>query len=142
MRGALYEGRKHDLGCPEDDYCVIHRRLGREVPCGAEAGCPNWVRCAAPAPPAEALRRISFLVRLESMANVGCKWQVNDLSFDVWTELIILATERQRLDRLIREQQEASREAEREANTKADEARQMDKIPPPGASLFPGNAPR
>lgn len=95
-----------------------------------------------PPPDPAALARIGFLVRLESMANVGCKWQVNDLSYDVWSELIVLATERQRIDRLIREQQDTAREAEREVDHKADEARRDSGIPAPGGSIFPGNAPR
>jgi len=139
IRAVVYETPRHALGCPDDDVCTLFRPLGQQTPCGPDNGCQKWVTCTEPPPEVAAIPRISLLVRIESMVNVGCKFGPNDLSPELWDGLVLLAVERQRMERLIRKQQDTARERERgspEAQHAVNAMRKADHIPPPGESLF------
>jgi len=77
------------------------------------------------------------LTRLESLINFGCKLGLDDLPSQVWDELLILGSERQRMDAVVREQKDESRAKDVEAERKMAAARKESGVPPPGVSLFP-----
>lgn len=110
IRRTLYEAHKHDLGCPEEWECTLFKKLGTTKPCGPENGCKNFLTPVEAPPDPDALRRVKFLTRLESMVAVGCKFQLNDLDWETWTELILLAHERQRMREVIDKGKDAQRE--------------------------------
>lgn len=85
------------------------------------------------------MARVRFLVRVESTINVGCKYGPNDLAPEVWSDLILLAQERQWMDRLVQafhRQLSETKQAEQAALTSL----RADAGVSTGRSLFPGPA--
>jgi hypothetical protein len=81
--------------------------------------------------------RIQFLLRIESLINVGCKYQPDDLPPRVWDELIAMALERQFVDRLVDQRRNKNRQQDRAIN----QARKQTGLPPPGGTLFKHSRP-
>lgn len=108
---------------------------------GACSHCPKHLVPVEPDPEAAAGTRLRFLVRVESLINVGCKFGPNDLPASVWDELTVLAIERQRMDRIIMEQRDKARQQDAGVPAGAElemaKARRETGIPPPGGSIFP-----
>ena len=138
MRRALYQSRKYDLGCPKTGQCSVFQRLGGEKDCGPDNGCQHFLSPAEEIPATWAIRRLVFLTRLESMVNVGCKFAPNDLDPRTWSELVMLALERQRMEDLLRKGRDTKRDKpspEAEAAFRA--SRKELGMPEGGGSLFP-----
>lgn len=81
--------------------------------------------------------RVRWLIRLESLINVGCKFGPNDLDPDTWDELIAMALERQFVDRLVAVRREKNQHQE----SKLRETRQATGVPQPGGTLFEHSKP-
>jgi hypothetical protein len=81
--------------------------------------------------------RVRYLVRLESMVNVGCKFGPNDLPADVWDQLVTLAMERAFVDRLVQKRHDR----QGHENRAMGKARATTGVPPPGGTLFPTKKP-
>ncbi len=81
--------------------------------------------------------RIQFLVRVESMINVGCKFGPNDLPMHVWDELQAMALERQFVDQLIDRRRERRRKQEHAESS----ARSQTGLPQPGQTIFQTSKP-
>ena len=143
IRRALYHSHKFDLGCPRDGECLIFKALKVTKPCGPENSCKHFFGPVEPEPHPVALARIRFLTRLESMVNVGCKFQVNDLDGQTWSELIMLAIERQRVQDKLAKGREAQREKPPEPEEKKafETARKELGLPPVGGAIFPSRTP-
>jgi len=144
VRRALYQSRKHDLGCPKSGVCTLFTQLGETRPCAADNGCKSFVGPAEDPPAASAMVRLSFLTRLSSMVNVGCKFAPNDLDPRTWSELIMVALERQRIDDIIRKGQDRKRDKDKpppEAEKALRESRKALGLPEGGTSLFPQTKP-
>jgi hypothetical protein len=82
-------------------------------------------------------RRIGFLIRLESMVNVGCKFGPNDLTPDTWDQLVALALERQFVQGLL----DRRREKKGETEHRNKEAHRQTGIPAPGGTFFKSKIP-
>lgn len=80
---------------------------------------------------------MKYLVRLESLINVGCKFRPDDLPPGVWDELIALALERAFVDKLVRQRQEKKSDQDREMS----KARAATGLPQPGGTIFPTSKP-
>lgn len=78
------------------------------------------------------LVRVRYLVWVESLVNVGCKFQLNDLPMQVWNELIALAQERAFVDRLLHYRREKQADVDRGMS----KSREATGLPPPGKSIF------
>lgn len=76
--------------------------------------------------------RVHFLIRVESLINVGCKFRPDDFPAHVWDELIALALERAFVDRLVDQQRRRSQEQEHQLSR----ARAATGVPPPGGTIF------
>lgn len=123
-RSALYYAYKDSFGCT----------------CDSEA-CPKHLRLEGIEPPdPDSYRRVRHIVQLESMVNVGCKFQVGDLSPAQWSNLIDLAKERAWMDDHVRGVQEKVRELDRALNKAITDVRSEVGIPPPGQSIFKTSA--
>jgi hypothetical protein len=123
---------KLDLGCPAEERCDLIK-----MQADACLGCPKQLRPVEPEPDPSIGRRLSYLTRLESLLTLGCKVGLDDLPVRVWDELLILASERQRMDAVVREARDESRAKDVEADRKIAAARKESGVPPPGVSLFP-----
>jgi hypothetical protein len=129
---VLYLVHQWDLGCPTPEKCDLI-----SLQADACSGCPKQLRPVEPDPDPLIGRRLSYLTRLESLINFGCKLGLDDLPSQVWDELLILGSERQRMDAVVREQKDESRAKDVEAERKMAAARKESGVPPPGVSLFP-----
>lgn len=78
------------------------------------------------------LVRVSYLTRIESMVNVGCKFAPDDLDPSTWDQLIAVALERQFVEELLRKR----REKKGETNTQQQAARRQAGVPAPGGTIF------
>lgn len=83
------------------------------------------------------LVRIQYLVRLESLINVGCKFGPDDLPARVWDELLAMALERQFVDTLVEWRRDRQRAQERSVS----KARQQTGLPGPGQTIFEHSRP-
>jgi hypothetical protein len=81
--------------------------------------------------------RVQFLVRLESLINVGCKFGPNDLAPHVWDELLAMALERQFMESLV----DHRRERARAQDSAVSKARQQTGLPQPGQTIFAHSRP-
>jgi hypothetical protein len=81
--------------------------------------------------------RVQFLLRLESLIQIGCKYQPDDLPPRVWDELLAMALERQFVDRLVEHRRAKGRREEQAVN----KARQATGLPPPGGTVFTPSKP-
>ena len=77
--------------------------------------------------------RVGYLLRLESLINVGCHFGPSDLPAQVWHELIVLNIERAYIDRVL----DKRREKHSKEETALSEARSATGIPQPGGTIFP-----
>lgn len=84
-----------------------------------------------------AMARVHYLMRLESLINVGCKFRPDDLPASVWDELIAMALERAFVDKLVDQQ----REKHRREDTAMSKARAATGTPPPGQTMFKTSKP-
>lgn len=84
-----------------------------------------------------AMVRVQFLVRIESLVNVGCHFGPDDLPPAVWDELIAYAIERAYIERIL----DQRRERHSEEQSVANEARTATGAPPPGGTIFPTSRP-
>lgn len=136
LRSALFHARKYDLGCPTEAKCAFFRDQ-QERAC---EGCPKRLTPVEPLPPPVAGARLRYLTQIESMVAVGCKFGPDDLTPRTWQELIWLRLERDRMDDLIRgaKDREPAAALPAEQQTRQNEIRRIDNIPPPGQSLFRG----
>lgn len=82
--------------------------------------------------------RIKHITRIESLVNIGCKFQLDDLDADQWRDLLILATERQWMQAKVQEFRESMRGQDREVKDAQTEVRKAAGLPAPGQSLFSG----
>ncbi len=76
--------------------------------------------------------------------NIGCHFAPNDLPPRTWSELVMLALERQRMDELLRkgrEKQSAKDRPPPEAEKAFRESRKQLGLPEGGTSLFPQSRP-
>lgn len=150
LRAALFAAHRYDAGCPKTGLCSLHSVFGKEVPC-APGACTKFVGPRLERDP-EAVEsaRVRHLVHIESMVNVGCKFGPNDLDPATWEELIWLAMERGRMDRLVNAAKDRNRDAgakdpkEEDALRKARELGGAGSAGATGASLLPrgGKPPR
>ena len=136
IRSALYQTKKHDLGCPASGECAERSTAGQVVACGSDLGCPRFLLPVEPQVDPRWLPRINLLVRIEGWINVGMKAAPNDLPPRIWDELTILAQERQRMDERVREQRDRIRHKQADEDKKLRAARQLDHLPPPGGTIF------
>ena len=83
------------------------------------------------------MARIQFLLRIESLINVGCKFQPDDLPMHVWDELIAMALERQFVDRIVDKRRSRHRQQDRALQ----QARKQTGLPPPGGTIFKHSKP-
>lgn len=144
MRRALYQFRKYDLGCPKSGQCALFLKLGEKRDCGPANGCKHFLQPVEEVPASWAMRRITFLTRIESMVNVGCKFAPNDLDPRTWSELIMMALERQRMDDLLRKGKDAQSRKDKptpEAEAALRVSRKELGMPETGTSLFPQTRP-
>jgi hypothetical protein len=88
-------------------------------------------------------KRFAFLVRLENMKEVGCRFTLDDFNASTWDELIVLAQERAFMDSVIataRHEKDAQRDRHESytpsAQAEVNAARAQLGVPPPGQSLF------
>lgn len=81
--------------------------------------------------------RVRYLIWVESLVNVGCKFRPDDLAPDVWDQLMALSMERSFLDRLIEER----REKQHKEDVAINKARAATGHPPPGGTIFPHSKP-
>jgi hypothetical protein len=140
LRAALFHAHRHEAGCPKSGICSLHQAVGKPLPCGPES-CNKFVGPRVePEPTAPEGVRVRYLVHLESMVNVGCKFGPNDLDPDTWGELVALAIERARMDRLIHAAKDKAREGGAKETRETEEAlrasREQLGIPGAGKSLF------
>ena len=120
MRCVFYQGRRNDFGCE-----------GNECECGK-----HLILAGYEEPDARLLRRVRFLIKIESMQLVGCTFHVNDLDRDTWEELIMLKRARNWIDAEVESQRDRIRK-QKEAEEKGMAiARKEMGIPAPGKSLF------
>lgn len=81
--------------------------------------------------------RLMFLLRIESYINVGAKYGPNDLEPQTWDHLLVLASERAFMDRLL----DKRREGRRGNDAAMQKARQQTGLPAPGGTLFAHSKP-
>ena len=121
IRVRMYRDRRDSFGCDEPD-CTCGRHLTLDLPDAPIDG--------------RTLPRLRHLVRLESMISVGCHFLPNDLDYDQWQDLILLANERQWMEAQVEAQREQIRDAKAKMDAAMAEARKESGVPPPGQSLF------
>jgi hypothetical protein len=80
----------------------------------------------------EMMVRVAYIMRVEAMVNVGCKYGPNDLDPSTWDHLLILASERAFVDRVV----DARREKHKHSDAGMAKARQVTGAPAPGGTLF------
>jgi hypothetical protein len=110
VRAWLLEGRKKELGDPPVEPPAHNRGL---------------------------MKRVQFLLRIESLINVGCTFRPDDLPPRVWDELIAMALERQFVDRLVDRRRSNQRSQDQAVNA----ARRQTGLPPPGSTIFQHSKP-
>jgi hypothetical protein len=71
------------------------------------------------------------------MINVGCKYGPNDLEPSTWDHLIVLASERAFVDRILDRRRDRNKRDEAGVNR----ARQQGGLPLPGQTIFPTSKP-
>jgi hypothetical protein len=71
--------------------------------------------------------------------DAGCPFQSGDLPVSLWEALAHLKIERNRFEGLVMEQRTERAKADAAIRKAQNEARKLDKIPPPGQSLFGGS---
>jgi hypothetical protein len=106
----------------------------------AECGCSKHLRIDLREPHMLGYRRVRFIVRIESMVNVGCKFGPNDLAPEVWEDLIIMGQERQYMDRLVALFREQLTKDTQDEERALSELRKEQGLPGKGGSLFSGPA--
>lgn len=142
IRAAVFAAHRYDAGCPKSGFCALHAAVGKELPCGPRA-CHKFVGPRLEREPTSPeMVRVRYLVHLESMVNVGCKFGPNDLDPQSWEELICLAMERSRIDRLVTAAKDREREGGAPKATPAEAAalranREQLGVPAAGQSLLP-----
>ena len=117
------------------------RHVGCELDCQCKEGCtcPHHMvieGLSTEFPELAVMTRIRHLSRLEAMINVGCKFGPNDLAPEQWSELIIMAEERNWMDRRIDRFRERKRKGDREVESALSKGRKELNIPPPGQAIF------
>ena len=85
----------------------------------------------------EMMVRVALLFRLEALINVGCKYGPNDLEPSTWDHLLILASERAFVDKVV----DARRDKGRRSDAGMARARQVTNTPAPGSTIFPVTKP-
>jgi len=146
IRCALYHGHKYDLGCPKTGLCTLFKILGTEKPCSPDNGCHSFVGPVEEQPDQMAVKRLRFLLRIQSMVNVGCTFGPNDLDPRTWSELIMLALEQQRMQDLLREGRDRKNAEKRPALSAPEEqaalrTNRKELGVPEGGRLFPATQP-
>lgn len=119
--------------------CELHSKFGKEVPCGAEAHCPNHIPVNVGEPDALVAHRTEFLTRLLNMKYLGCRFSIDDLDWGTWNELMVLEQERQWMDSQVDKARRAKdgKSAETpQAQKQVADMRKSLGVPPPGGSLF------
>jgi hypothetical protein len=71
---------------------------------------------------------------------VGCKFAPDDLGWDQWRDLQVIATERQWMQEQVRALRDAIREDTRQVQEGMQAARKAAGVPGPGQSLFGGKS--
>ncbi len=126
IRQVFYRERRH-VGCEIDCQCK------------EDCTCPHHMVIAGLAderPEIAVMLRIRHLSRLEAMINVGCKFGPNDLAPEQWTELIMMAEERNWMDKRIDQFRERRRKGQREIDEAMSKGRKELSIPAPGGAIF------
>jgi hypothetical protein len=85
----------------------------------------------------EMMVRVAYIMRVEALVNVGCKYGPNDLAPDVWDHLLILAAERAFVDKVV----EGRRDKGKRSDAEMAKARQVTGAPAPGGTLFKPSRP-
>lgn len=123
----------------------VNYRERRHVGCELDCQCPEGCTCphhlvidglSDELPDAVVMGRIAHLVRLEAMINVGCKFGPNDLAPDQWSQLIVMAEERNWMEKRIDQFRERQRKGQREIDKALSKGRKELNIPAPGGSIF------
>jgi len=81
--------------------------------------------------------RMGYLLRTAAMIEVGCCYAPNDLEPATWDHLLILASERAFVDRLVDKRREKSKEHGKVMS----QARKVAGTPAPGGTLFKPSKP-
>lgn len=81
--------------------------------------------------------RVAFLLRVEGLINIGCKYGPNDLEPQTWDHLLILGSERSFVDRVV----DGRRNKDRQSNAALSKARAQTGVPAPGGTLFKPSKP-
>lgn len=76
--------------------------------------------------------RVVFLLRVEALINIGCKYGPGDLEAQTWDHLLILGSERAFVDRLV----DGRRNKRQQSEAEMSKARQQTGVPAPGGTLF------
>ncbi len=132
IRRVLYLGFKYELGCPGESECPLFQR-SQEAAC---VNCPKHLKPVEFDPSPAAIPRVKFIAWLEGLLNAGCKLDPNDLPLNAWEGLAALKAERNRFERILMDSRQDNREQERSMAKAQNDARKLDGIPPPGASIF------
>lgn len=143
VRAFLYQGFRHEAGCPATDLCKKRSTQGHPVECAATNQCPHFLTPEEPQVPMEFLPWLRRIFRFDAMRQVGCTFAMRDLTSEEWTALITVQRERDRFERLVYTAKDKTRAADRTVVThdapteKALQAtRKAAGVPPPGQSLF------
>lgn len=123
VRQVLYLRERNSFGCDREDCdCRKHLTLpGLDGPVDMQLF--PWLR---------------HILRLEGMIAVGCKFAPDDLGWDQWRDLQVMAIERQWIQGLVRAHQDEIRKDNQEVQAGMQAARQAAGVPGPGQSLFGG----
>ncbi|HET9562679.1 MAG TPA: hypothetical protein VFP01_11265 [Propionibacteriaceae bacterium] len=80
----------------------------------------------------ELFTRVALLFRLEALINIGLKYGPDDLEASTWDHLLILASERAFVDRIL----DGRRDKHRQDDQMMQRARSASGTPAPGGTLF------
>lgn len=138
FRSILYESHKYDLGCPKEENCSLFKNFGGLKAC---EGCPKHLKVNAPELDPSLMLRVRYILHLENLVNVGCKFSPNDLSPKTWDHMIVLAQERNWIREKVNEQRRATDKphpnVDRDAEQRIEDQRKSLGVPSPGQSIFP-----
>lgn len=103
--------------------------------------CPKHLKVTPPDAEEMYLPRTSYIIRVENMINVGCKFGPDDLQPEAWDHLIIFAQEKAWITRKVddqrREKDSPHPGLSAEAVKEIEKIRKEEGIPAPGHSIFP-----
>lgn len=123
VRQVFYLRERNSFGCEQEDCTCRKHLLLPELEGPPDPLLFPWLR---------------HILRLEGMVAVGCKFAPDDLGWDQWRDLQVVATERQWIQAKVRDLQEVIRADTKQVQDGMAAARQAAGVPGPGQSLFGG----